>query len=87
MFGFFSNNPEHTLPLQRGIKRFDYCELSSGQVSYNFLVVLGDFVDLVCSSSRDSKSRKLNAYCRESDFIYWKGVISLVGLMFTQKKV
>ena len=60
--GFFSSNPEHTLPLQKGIERFDYCELSSGQVSRSFLVVLGNSVDLVCSRSRGSRSRRLDVH-------------------------
>ena len=77
--GFFSSNPEPALPLQRRIKRFNYCKLPSGQVSRSFLVVLGDFLDLVCSCSRGSRSRRLdihpekgnslcrlNAHCRES---------------------
>ena len=28
--GFFSNNPEHALPLQKGVEQFHYYELSSG---------------------------------------------------------
>ena len=85
--GFFSSNPEPALPLQRRIEQFDYCELPSGQVSRSFLVVLGDFVDLVCSCSRSSRSCKLNAYCRESHLMHQRAVVSFVGLMFTWRAV
>ena len=90
--GFFSNNPKHALPLQRGVKQFHYCELSNGQVSRSFLVVLEDPVDLVCSQNRGSGPRRLdvhsergnslcrlNAYCKESNFVYQKEVVDLVG--------
>ena len=80
---FFSNNPKHALPLQRGVEQFNYCELSSGQVSRRFLVVLRDSVDLMCSWNRGSRSYKLNiypergnslcrlnVYCRKSDLLH-----------------
>ena len=61
---FFGSNPEHTLSLQRRIEQFDYYELLSGQLSRSFLVVLEDYIDLVCSCSRGSRSFRLNAYYR-----------------------
>ena len=73
--GFFSSNSEHTLPLQRGIEQFDYCELPSGQVSRSFLVVLRDSVDLVCSRSRGSRSRRLDVHPERGN--------NLVGLVYT----
>ena len=62
------------------VERFDYCELSSGQVNRSFLVVLGDPVDLVCFQNRGNRSNRfdvypkrgnnlcrLNAYSKKSD--------------------
>ena len=77
--GFFSSNPEHALPLQKGIERFDYCELPSGQVSRSFLVVLGDPVDfLVCSGSRGSGTRRLDVHPERGN--------SLVGSVYTTNR-
>ena len=83
--GLFSINPEQALPLQKGVKQFHYCELSSGQVSRSFLMFLGDPVDLVCSWNRGSGSRRLdvhpergnnlhrlNAHRRESGLVHWR---------------
>ena len=82
---FFSNNTEYALPLQKRVEQFDYCELSSNQVSRSFLVILGDSVDLVYSQNRDSGSCRLdihpergnslcnlNAHYRKSGLVYQK---------------
>ena len=73
--GFFSSNPEHALPLQRGVERFNYCELSSSQISHSFLVLLGDPVDLVCSWNRGSRSRRFDVQPERDN--------SLVRLVYT----
>ena len=73
--GFFGGNPEPALPLERGIKQFDYCELSSGQVSHSSLVVLRDSVDLVCFCSRGGRSRGLDVHPKTGN--------SLVGSVYT----
>ena len=44
---FFSNDPKHALPLGGKAEQFDYCKLSSGQMSHSFLVVIKDPGDLV----------------------------------------
>ena len=56
-------------------------------MSRSFLVVLGDPVDLVYSCSRGSRSRRLNVHRRESDLMHQRGVVSLVGLIFTRREV
>ena len=83
--GFFNSNPEHSLPLQREFKRFDF--YGYRVVNVTFLGVLGDFVDLVCFRSRGSRSCRLNAHHKKSDLIYQRGVVSLIGLMFTRKEI
>ena len=85
--GFFSSNPKHTLPLQRGIEQFDNCKLSNGQVSRSSLLVLEDPVDLICSCSSGNESCRLSVHCKESDLIHQKVVVRLVGLTFTYKEV
>ena len=76
--GFFSSNPEPALPLQKKIEQFNSCELTSGQVSRSFLVILRDFVDLVYSCSRGSRSRGLDVYPERGN--------SLIGSMYTINK-
>ena len=89
--GFFSSNPEHALPLQRGVERFHYCELSSGQVSRSFLIVLGHPVDLMYSQNRGTGSCRLDIHLERSNslvgLVYTIGGANLVSSMRIAKKV
>ena len=89
--GFFSGNPEPALPLQRWIKQFDYYELPSGQVSRSFLVGLKNFIDLVCSCSRSSRSHRLDIYLERGNSlvgsVYTTNRANLVSSMHTAGKV
>ena len=89
--GFFSNNPKHALPLQRWVERFNYCELSSGQVCRSFLVVLGDLANLVCSRNRGNRSRRLDVHPERGNSlvksVYTTNIANLVSSMRTAGRV